>query len=122
MKTGSRDSKRANFFERMEKVCSALCTIYRAGKFFRRGLCGVAVVRLDDAAELLLASNATSQLRSKGFVQNLVVHADTPMWSFRVIVPEPRSDDIVELLLTEAHEVIEAFVFERSYTGEPRLG
>ena len=103
-----------NFFAQAEEVCSVRVTNRRKDKFFGRSLRRVAIVRLDDAAELLLAANSSGELGSEGFVQDLVVHADTSMGAKGVVMSDPRPNDVIQLLLTEAHEVIEAFVLERT--------
>ena len=74
-------AERANIFSKVKEVCSVRMRNRCKDKFFKRNLDGVAIVGLDDAAELLLATNASGELGSKGFVQHLVVHADTPMRS-----------------------------------------
>ena len=79
MKVGLVGAEWANFFAETKEVFSIHCTNRRKGKFFGPGLRGVAIVGFDDAAELLLASNAAGELGPEGFVQNLVVRADTPM-------------------------------------------
>ena len=75
----STGAERVNFFERMEEASSVRATNLRGGKSFGRSLSGVAVVGFDDAAKLVLASNASGELGPEGLVQNLVVYADTPM-------------------------------------------
>ena len=105
-------SEWVNFFAQAEEVCSVRVTNRRKDKFFGRDLSGVAVVRLDDAAELGFTSNASSELGSKGLVENLVTHSDPSMRTDGVVVPDPCPDDVMQLLLTETHEVVEAFVLE----------
>ena len=79
MKVSSTGAERVIFLEWTEEVFSVRCTGRHGDEFVGRSLGGVAVIRIYDAAELLFAAHASSELRSKGIVQHLVVHADTPM-------------------------------------------
>ena len=114
---GSKGAERANFSEWMEETCSVRVTNRRREKFFVSNSGGVAVVGLYDPAELLLATDAALELRSKGLVQNLIVHADTSMRTGGIVVPDPCPDDVVQLIFAEAHEIIETFVLEGADEG-----
>ena len=107
MKLGSAGAERVIFFEWTEEVSSVRVTNRRGDKFLGSGLSDVAVVGFDDAAELLFAADASAELWPKGFVQYLVVHADTPVRTNGIVMPDPGPHDIVQLLLAEAHKVIE---------------
>ena len=70
-----------NFFVETDEVCSARVTNCRGDELFERDLSRVAIVGLDDAAELLLATNASGKLGPEGLVEHLVVHPDSSMRS-----------------------------------------
>ena len=67
----------------------------------------LAVVALYDATELLSTSNDTFRLGYESLVQYLIVHAHPPMWAMGIIMPAPHRKDIVELVQTEAYEVVQ---------------
>ena len=66
----------------------------------------VAVVRGDDPAELLFASDNTLGLRLKRRVEHIVVNPGTSVRSLRIVVPDPSPNDVVKLVLAEAHEMV----------------
>ncbi len=78
---------------------------------------GVAVAVLDDAAELLVASDFPDGLNLEVLVENLVVHSDSVVWPAGIVVVHPCSDNVVEVLLPEADEVIQALPFQRADEG-----
>jgi len=45
-------------------------------------------------------------------VQNFVVHAYAAVRPLGVVVTDPGARDVIELVPTEAHEVVEAFPFD----------
>ena len=69
------------------------------------GLHRVSVVTLQDATKFALATHGAFGLRNEGFVQNSVVPSDTSVGSLLVIVFEPNSIDVVQLVKTETEEV-----------------
>ena len=79
-------AERVNFFSETEEVRSVRMTNRQGDEFFGRDLSGVAIVRLDDAAEFALAPNAPGELGPEGLVQHLVVHADPSMRTNGVVV------------------------------------
>ena len=101
-----------NFFVETDEVCSARVTSRRGDELLERDLSRVAIVRLDDAAEFALALNASGELGPEILVENLVTHSDTSVRTDRVVVPNTCPNDVSQLLLTEAHEVIETLMFE----------
>ena len=70
------------------------------------------VVRLDKPAELMFAADDPVGLRLECLVENFVVHAEASVWASRVVIGDPGGSDIVELVATEADEVVETFPFE----------
>jgi hypothetical protein len=69
-------------------------------------LCRLSEVGFDETAEFLSTSNNAFGLRHESLVEDLVLHAKTPMWSLVMIMPEPNRKNVVELFNTEAHEVV----------------
>ena len=114
MGAGSEDAKTTNFFEQTKEASWVQCTNRGGVSFRRRNSGGVAIVGLDDVAQLLFASDASAELRPEGLVQNFVVRTDSPMRTDGIVMPDPCPNGVVELFLTEAHEAIEAFVLERA--------
>ena len=74
----------------------------------------VTVVRGDDPTELPLAPDGAEGLRSKRTVKDIVINPSASMRSLRVVVLDPRPSDVVELAAPEAHEMIQAFPFQRA--------
>lgn len=75
------------------------------------GLRRVSVVTLQDAAEFALAADGALGLRDESLVQYRVVSSDTPVGSLLVIMFQPNSIDVVQLVKTETDEMIQHFLF-----------
>ena len=69
-------------------------------------LCRLTVVGFHDASEFTSAANAPFGLWNEVLVQDRVVSTDAPMWSLVMIMPEPDTKDVVELIEAKAHKVI----------------
>ena len=67
---------------------------------------GVPVVRFYDAAELLLAANSTLELWLERLIKHVVRHPHSPVGSERIVIMDPGFCDVVELVKTEADEVV----------------
>ena len=74
-----------------------------------------AVVRLDEAAQLLFAANFAGTSWAKASVEDIVVHADSSMRPFGVVVVDPAVDNVVELVAAKAHEMVQALADVRKH-------
>ncbi len=72
-----------------------------------------AIVLANDASEFGAAADLAFGFRRKVFVEYRVVAANPSMGSMLVVMLEPRSYDVVQLVFAEAHEVIQTFAFQR---------
>ena len=64
---------------------------------------GLAIVGLDDPAELALASNSVFGFRNEGFVQYRVVPTDPAMWPLLMIMFEPHTKNSIESPVEKLH-------------------
>lgn len=78
------------------------------------GLRSVAVVLANDAFEFGPAADLAFGHRHEAVVEHGVAAADSAMASVSVIMSEPGSYNVVQLVSAEAHEVIQAFAFQCS--------
>ena len=84
------------------------------GVLCKRGASGRgAVVLGNDSSEFGPAANLTFDRGHEVFVEYRVVAPHPSMGPVLVIMPEPSLYDVVQLVLAEAHEVMQTFAFQR---------
>ena len=72
-------------------------------------LSSFALVGLDEPSELLLATNPAGESRCEIYIQDVVVYSYSSVRPFGVVVADPCPVDVIDLVQTEAHEMIQAF-------------
>ena len=82
-------------------------------------LCGVSVVRLTEPAKLLPAGDRSVASRLEGSTRYFIFHIHNPVRPLRIVVADPGIRDVVELVPTKAHEVVETC---SSHCADERLG
>ena len=48
------------------------------------------------------------------YIKNTIPNILSTMWAFGVVVSNPGTCDVMQMIYTEAHEVIQAFTFQRT--------
>ena len=74
-------------------------------------LSSFSVVTFDESAKFFFTPHTAFCLRLEVNIKHVVIDALSPMRSFRVVVSDPSSVDIIQLLNAETHKVIKAFTF-----------
>ena len=66
---------------------------------------------------MLLTSDDTFRLWLKVLIEHFVLHSDTSMWPFEMIMGKPGLQDVVKLFQAEAHEVVQDLALGRFDPG-----
>lgn len=74
----------------------------------------VAIVRANNSAELLLATDGSTAFHNESFVKHAIAYTSTLVRAFGVVMDAPCFNDVVHLFSAEAKEMVKAFFLQRA--------